>query len=332
MPEQATVGFIGLGKMGGPVAGHIQRAGYRLRVYDVRADATAPFVAAGAEVAASPADVAAGADVIFTALPTPPDVEAVAVGPQGVIEGVRPEAIFVDISTSSPDLVRALEPRFRARHAWVLDAPVSAGRPGAAPGIHEVLVGGEPHVVERVRPIFAAYGDQIVYTGPLGSASICKLIHQLIGAGVAQAIAEGLSLGVKAGLDVRTVWDAVRRGLIGRMQVLHEQVPRSVFPGTYEPATFSLTLLRKDVGLATALGRQLDVPLPMTGLVEQFLVEALSRGWGNGAGYAIPCRLQAERARVDLRAPGVDPEAAARYISTHPEHAAFDAATASESR
>jgi 3-hydroxyisobutyrate dehydrogenase len=143
---------------------------------------------------------------------------------------------------------------------------------------------------------------------------------------VAQAIAEGLSLGVKAGLDGRVVWDAVRRGLIGRMQVLHEQVPRSVFPGTYEPATFSLTLLRKDVGLATALARQLDVPLPVTSLVEQILIEALNHGWGNGAGYAIPCRLQEERAGVDLRAPGVDPEAAAKYISTHPEHAAIESA------
>src|SRR5581483_10259372 len=230
MANRETVGFIGLGKLGGPVVGHILRAGYRMVVCDVREEAVAPFVAAGAEPATTPAQAARAATVIFTALPTPRDVGTVAVGPGGVLDGVRPGAIFVDISTSSPDLIRALEPRFRERDAWVLDAPVSAGRPGAAPGIHEVLVGGEPQVVERVRPIFAAYGDQIVYTGPLGSASTCKLIHQLIGAGVAQAIAEGLSLGVKAGLDGRVVWDAVRRGLIGRMQVLHEQVPRSVFP------------------------------------------------------------------------------------------------------
>lgn len=328
MTNQTIVGFIGLGKMGGPVAGHIQRAGYPLLVHDLRAEAAAPFVAAGAQAAGSPAEVAQGADVILTALPTPRDVEAVAVGPGGVLEGVRPDAVFVDISTSSPDLIRALEPRFREKDAWVLDAPVSAGQPGSPPGIHEVIVGGEPHVFERVRPIFESYGDQLIYAGALGSASTCKLVHQLIGAGVAQAIAEGLSLGVKAGLDVRIVWDAVRRGLIGRMQVLHEQVPRSVFPGAYEPATFTLALLRKDVGLATALGRQLDVPLPVSSLVEQILVEALNRGWGDGAGYAVPCRLQEERAGVDLRASGVDAEAAARYLSTHPEHAAIESAVA----
>lgn len=323
MSEQ-TVGFIGLGKMGGPVAGHIQRAGFPMVVCDVRDEATAPFEAAGARRAASPAEVARAAGVVFTALPTPRDVEAVAIGPGGVCEGVRPDGIFVDISTGSPDLIRALEPHFRERGAWVLDAPVSAGRPGSAPGIHEVMVGGEPHVFARVRPIFEAYGDQILYTGELGSASICKLIHQLIGAGLSQAVAEGLSLGVKAGLDVRIVWDAVRRGLLGRMHLLHEQIPRSVFPGEYEPATFSLTLLRKDVGLATALGRQHDVPLPVTSLVEQILVEALNRGWGNGAGYTVTFRLQEEAAGVDLRAAGVDVEAAARYISTHPEHAAIE--------
>jgi 3-hydroxyisobutyrate dehydrogenase len=328
--RQETVGYIGLGKMGGPVARHIQRAGYPMIVYDVRADAAAPFVAAGARLAASAADVASGADVVFTALPTPGDVEAVAAGPGGVLEGIRPDAVYVDTSTGSPDLIQAVARRFAEKGAWVLDAPVSAGQPGAAPGMHEVMVGGERHVFERVRPILETYGDQVIYTGELGSASTCKLVHQLIGAGVAQAIGEGLSLGVKAGLDVRIVWDTVRRGLVGRMQMLHEQVPRSVFPGEYEPATFTLALLRKDVGLATALARQLGVPLPVTTIAEEKLVEALSRGWGNGAGYTVAFRLQEEAAGVDLRAKDVDPEAAARYISTHPEHAAFGPPNASD--
>ena len=332
MTSRETIGYIGLGKMGGPVARHIQQAGYPMIVYDLRSEATAPFVSAGARLATSPAEVARDADVIFTALPTPSDVEAVAVGPEGVLEGIRPDAVYVDISTSSPDLMRALEPRFREQGAWVLDAPVSAGQPGAAPGIHEVMVGGERHIFERVRPILETYGDYIIHTGRLGSASICKLVHQLIGAGVAQAIAEGLSLGVKAGLDGRIVWDAVRHGLVGRMQILHEQVPRSVFPGEYEPATFTLFLLRKDVGLATALGRQHNVPLALTSLVEQHLVEALNRGWGNGAGYTVTFRLQEEAAGVDLRAAGVDPQAAARYISTHPEHSAIDRTALDESR
>jgi 3-hydroxyisobutyrate dehydrogenase len=318
------VGYIGVGSMGGPVARHIQRAGFPMVVYDVRPEAAAPFVAGGAKLAGSPAEVARECDLTLSALPTPQIVETVATGPNGVLEGIRPDAVYAEMSTNGPDLVRRIEERFRAKGAWVLDAPVSAGQPGSEPGIHEVLIGGERHIFERVRPVLEAYGDQIVYTGGVGSASTCKLIHQLIGSCVAQAIAEGLSLGVKAGLDVRVVWDAVRRGLVGRMQMLHEQVPRSVFPGQYDPATFTLALLRKDVGLATALGRQLGVPLAEANLVEQILVHSVNRGWANASGYTVSFKLQEEAAGVDLRASGIDAEAAAKYIATHAEYKAFD--------
>jgi 3-hydroxyisobutyrate dehydrogenase len=317
------VGYIGLGNMGGPVAGHIQRAGFDMVVYDARPEAGAPFVAAGAKLAGSAAEVAAEADVTLAALPTAQIVEAVALGPNGVLEGIRPDGVYAEMSTNSPELVKRLEERFRARGAWFMDAPVSAGKPGSAPGIHEILIGGERAVFERMKPVLEAYGDQIIYTGEVGSASTCKIIHQLIGSCVAEAIAEGLSLGVKAGLDVKLVWDAVRRGLVGRMQMLHEQVPRSVFPGTYEPSTFTVGLLRKDVGFATALGRQLGVPLPLANLVEQDLVEALNRGWANHSGYTACFERMQESAGVDLRASGIDADAAARYIEAHSEYKAF---------
>jgi len=314
-----TVGFVGLGKMGGPVAGHIQAAGFPMIVYDTREEAMRPFLERGDESAASPAGVAERSDVVISALPTPRIVEDAALGPGGVLEGIRPDGVYLDISTGGPDLIRRIAERFREKGAWAMDAPVSAGQPGSPPGIHEILIGGEQAIVERIRPILAAYGDQIIYTGPVGSASICKLVHQLIGCGVTQAIAEGLSLGVKAGVDVRVLWEAVRRGLVGRMHMLHDQVPRSVFPGRYEPATFTLTLLRKDIGLATALGRELDVPLPVSSVVEQIIVEALNRGWGEGSGYTVTYQLQEEAAGVSLRTSGVDAEQAAKYISTHPE-------------
>ncbi|HLQ33838.1 MAG TPA: NAD(P)-dependent oxidoreductase [Chloroflexota bacterium] len=314
-----TVGFVGLGKMGGPVAGHIQAAGFPMIVYDTREEAMRPFLERGAERAASPAGVAERSDVVISALPTPRIVEDAALGPGGVLEGIRPDGVYLDISTGGPDLIRRIAERFREKGAWAMDAPVSAGQPDSPPGIHEIMIGGEQAIVERIRPILAAYGDQIIYTGPVGSASICKLVHQLIGCGVTQAIAEGLSLGVKAGVDVRVLWEAVRRGLVGRMHMLHDQVPRSVFPGRYEPATFTLTLLRKDIGLATALGRELDVPLPVSSVVEQIIVEALNRGWGEGSGYTVTYQLQEEAAGVSLRTSGVDAEQAAKYISTHPE-------------
>lgn len=312
-----TIGYIGLGKMGGPVAERIQRAGFPMVVYDLNDAAVAPFVARGARRAASPFEVARSSDVVYTALPTPAAVESVALGPNGILEGIAPDGVLVDISTGGPDLIRRIAAAFRSKGAWAVDAPVSIGQPGAAPGVHEIMVGAEPAVYERLLPIFRAYGDQIIHAGDVGAGCVCKLVHQMIGCGVTQAIAEGLTLGVKAGVDVKTVWESVRRGLVGRMVMLHEQIPATVFKGTYEPTVFTLTLLRKDLGLATALGRQHDVPLPVSALVEQILVEAVNRGWGNGSGYVVTYKLQEEAAGVSLRADGVDPKEAARYLGTN---------------
>jgi 3-hydroxyisobutyrate dehydrogenase len=313
------VGFIGLGNMGGPVAGHIQRAGYPMVVYDLRGEATRALVARGATATNSPAELAGRSDVIITALPLPADVERVARDEDGIIRGIKPGSVFVDISTSPPSLIRRLEPLFRAKGASVLDAPVASGQPGAARGIHEVMVGGEPAIFERIKPIFSAFGDQVLYAGPLGSGCICKLVHQMIGSSISQALAEGLSLGVKAGVEPRILWECVRRGMMGRMHVLHYQVPQTVFRGRFETETFPLKLLRKDVGLATDLGKEFNVPLPLATIAEQILIAAMNRGWGDKAAYTVAFQLQEEAAQVQIRAAGVDPEKAAKYISTHPE-------------
>jgi 3-hydroxyisobutyrate dehydrogenase len=314
-----TVGFLGLGNMGGPVAGHIQRAGFPMIVFDLREEATRPFEERGAKVADSVSDLARRSDVVITALPMPKDVEQVACGTQGILEGIRPQSVYVDISTSPPSLTRKLEPLFRAKGAFVLDAPVASGQPGAARGIHEVMVGGDKEIFERVRPILSAFGDQVLYAGPLGSGSICKLVHQMVNSTISQAIAEGLTLGVKAGVDTKTLWECVRRGMVGRMHVLHVQVPQTVFRNNFATDTFPLKLLRKDVGLATGLGRELSVPLPLASVAEQNLVAALNRGWGDKSAYTVTFLLQEEAANVELRAPEVDPQKAAKYISTHPD-------------
>ncbi len=322
IPEGAkeTVGFIGLGNMGGPVARLIQKAGFPMVVYDLRQEAIQPFVGRGALGARSPAEVARAADVIFTAVPMPRDVEEVAVGPEGILEGIRENGIYIDISTSSPYLLQRLEPRFREKGAWVLDAPVGAGQPPMDdPGIHEVMVGGPHAIFERVKPVFDAYGDQIIYAGELGSGAVCKLVHQMVGFCISQAIAEGLTLGAKAGVAPVIVWEAIRRGLVGRMHFLHDSVPRTVFTGSYEPNTFPLTLLRKDIGLATQLGRDVGVPLPVANLVEQIAVAGINRGLGGGAGYTVTFQLQEEAAGTSLRVEGIDPDRASQYIGTHPD-------------
>ena len=311
-----TVGFIGLGNMGAPVAGHIQHAGFPMIACDLRAEATRPFRDHGATIVDSVAEIAARSDITITALPMPQDVEKVATE---ILEGIQPGAIYIDISTSPPSLMRELEPLFRAKGAHVLDAPVASGQPGAARGIHEVMVGGEKAIFERAKPVLDAFGDQVIHAGPLGSGSICKLVHQMINSTVSQAIAEGLTLGVKAGVSPVTLWECVRRGMVGRMHVLHSQVPQNVFRNDYETDTFPLKLLRKDVGLATALGRGLNVALPLASIAEQKLIEAMNRGWGDQSAYTVTFKLQEEAAQVSLRAEGVDPQNAGKYISTHPE-------------
>jgi 3-hydroxyisobutyrate dehydrogenase len=314
-----TVGFIGLGSMGGPVASHIQRAGFPMVVFDLREEATRPFRERGAKVVESAGELARDSDVIITALPMPTDVEQVVCGAKGLLEGVRPESVYIDISTSPPALIRQLEPLFRAKGAFVLDAPVASGQPGAARGIHEVMVGGDKEIFERVKPVLRAFGDQVLHAGPLGCGSICKLVHQIMNSTISQAIAEGLTLGVKAGVETKALWECVRRGMVGRMHVLHVQVPQTVFRNHFETDTFPLKLLRKDVGLATALGRDLNVPLPMANIAEQNLIQAVDRGWGDKSAYTVTFLLQEEAAKVEVRATNVDPAKAAKYISTHPE-------------
>lgn len=313
-----TVGFIGLGNMGGGMAGNIQKADYPMVVFDLRQASITPFLERGARYASSPAEVAQQCDVTFTSLPGPAEVESVALGAQGILEGIKPGAIYVDLSTSRPTLIRAIEPKFRAKGAHVLDAPVSGGKSGAATRNLAVMVGGEREIYDRIKPLLDAFGDKVFYAGSIGAGSVAKLVHNMIGHGVRQAIAEGLTLGVKAGVDAETLWECVRRGSTGRLRYLHESVPRNVFRDDYDAASFMLALARKDIALASELGREFNVPMPIANLAEQIAIEGLNRGWG-AKDSSVTFRLQEEAAGVTVRAPHVDPVKAGKFISTHPE-------------
>ena len=313
-----NIGFIGLGNMGGGMSLNIQKAGYPMVVYDLREEAARPLLEGGARLANCPAEVSSLSDVIFTSLPGPKEVEAVATGPEGVLEGIRPGSIYVDLSSSRPTLIRELEPIFRQKGAHVLDAPVSGGKSGAASGNLAVMVGGDREVFESIKPVLDSFGDKVFYAGGIGAGSICKLVHNMIGHSVRQAIAEGLTLGVKAGVEPEAVWECMRRGSLGRMRVLHEGLVRSMFRGEYEPASFALNLAYKDISLATELAREYDVPMPMTTLAEQIALQAMNRGWAD-KDSSITVVLQEEQSNVEVRAPHIDPDRAGRFISTHPD-------------
>ena len=313
-----TIGFIGLGNMGSGMAGNIQKAGYPLVVYDIREEAALPFLEGGARLANSPAEVARLCDITLTSLPGPREVEEVAVGREGVLEGIKRGGIFVDLSTSRPTLIRQIEPRFRQKGAHVLDAPVSGGKTGAATGNLAVMVGGEREIYDRIKPLLDAFGDKVYYAGAIGAGSVAKLVHNMIGHGVRQAIAEGLTLGVKAGVAPEALWECVRRGALGRMSGLHEGIARTVFRGEFDPPSFALALSRKDIGLATELGKEFNVPMPVANLVEQIAIQGMNRGWAN-RDSSVTFLLQEEQAGVEVRAPHVDPAKAARFITTHPD-------------
>ena len=296
------VGFIGLGTMGTHMAGHAQKAGYKMVVNDLRKDAAAPHLAAGAIWADTPRAVAEQSDVIFTSLPEPPDVEKVALSPDGVLAGVKKGAAWFDLSTNSPKVVKALNEKFAEKGAHMLDAPVSGGPKGAASRKLAIWVGGEKAAFDRHKAVLDAIGDQARYIGPIGAATVAKLVHNLSGYAVVCALAESFAMGVKAGVEPLALWDAVRHGAVGRRHTFDALVDQWL-PGTYEPASFALKLARKDVGLATALGRELGLPMRISELTYAEMTEAINRGWGGRDSRSVML-LEQERAGIEVK---VDP-------------------------
>jgi 3-hydroxyisobutyrate dehydrogenase len=303
MGANLYVGFIGLGTMGGRMAASLQRAGYQLIVNDIRRAAAEPHLQNGAQWADTPRQVAEAAEVIFTSLPAPPDVEAVALGENGIISGMRHGGVYFDLSTNSPALVRRICASFAEGGAHMLDAPVSGGPRGAASGRLAIWVGGERSCFDRYKPVLDAIGDQARYVGPIGSATVAKLVHNCAGYMLQRALSEVFTMGVKAGVDPLALWEAVRQGALGRSRTF-DGLAAHFLPANYDPPDFALRLAHKDVSLAAELGRELKVPMPMAELALEELAAALDRGWGE-RDSRVAMLLQQERAGVQI---AVDPQ------------------------
>jgi 3-hydroxyisobutyrate dehydrogenase-like beta-hydroxyacid dehydrogenase len=295
------IGFVGLGTIGGAIARNMQKAGYPMMVHDILPEATKPLLAGGAQPAGSPAEVARHCRVVFTSLPGPREVEEVALGADGLLQGVHDGSVYVDLSSSSPDLIRRIDAEFRSRGAHVMDAPLIVGKDGIANRSVQVLASGVPETYEEVKPLLDAFGDTVVYTGELGTGTVIKLAHNLVRRGIGLAIGEGIVLGAKAGVDPQLLWDCMHWGLEVQLHQLVKAFSETVFKGNYEaPASFGIGLSRKDVGLATELGRQHNVPMPIAALVEQTMVQAISRGWSEQSTASL-FRLQEEAAGIEVR-------------------------------
>jgi 3-hydroxyisobutyrate dehydrogenase-like beta-hydroxyacid dehydrogenase len=303
MASEIVVGFIGLGTMGGKMATNILKAGYKVVVHDLHRQSAGHHVQAGAEWADTPRALAERSDVIFTSLPEPADVERVALGADGLIEGVKSGAAYFDLSTNSQSTVKKIHEAFAARGAHMLDAPVSGGPSGAASRKMAIWVGGDKAAYEQYKSVLDAMGDRASYIGAIGTATVAKLVHNMSGYAITCALAETFAMGVKAGMDPVALWEAVRQGVVGR-RLTFDGLLDQFLPGSYDPPSFALKLATKDVALATALGRELGVPMRICNLAYAEMTEACNRGWQGRDSRAVML-LEQERAGVNIAA---DPE------------------------
>jgi 2-hydroxy-3-oxopropionate reductase len=272
-----TVGFIGLGIMGRPMAKNLLKAGYPLVVHSRSKGPVDEIVKAGAKPAGSAREVAGACDVLVTMLPNSPDVEQVALGKDGIIEGARKGLILADMSTISPIVSKKIGKALAARGVEMLDAPVSGGEKGAVDGALSIMVGGDKAVCDRVLPIFQAMGKTITLLGPLGFGGFTKLANQIIVAVNLTALAEALTLGKKAGLDRELLLTALAGGL-ANSKCLEQKKPNYV-AGTYNPG-FKIDLHFKDLGLIMESARELGVPLPATAVVQELFNAMRVKGRG----------------------------------------------------
>ena len=292
-----TIGFIGLGNLGTPIALNIQRAGFPMTVHDAREGATRRLLEGGARLSTSPAELAAVSDVIMTSVPGPAEVEEITLGRDGILNGINSGDIYVDLSTSRPSLIRRIGDVFKEKGAHVLDAPILASPAEVADRHVIIMPSGDKNIYEQLLPVFESIADKVVYQGELGMGSTCKLVNNMITLAVRQVVAEGLTLGIKAGLDLDALMESGSRRTLGTQK---EGLERTVFQGKYDPPSFRQALARKDQSLANELARELNVPMPVANLVEQISIECGNRGWGDLDTHVI-YRLQEQAAGVEIK-------------------------------
>jgi 3-hydroxyisobutyrate dehydrogenase len=274
------------------------KAGVELVVFDQNPAAVQALVDAGAQAASSVGDLTRRVDVIFTSLPGPAQIEQVVFGADGILENIRSDAALFDLSTSSRALAHRIQEAFAPRGAWMLDAPISGGPAGAASGDLVIWVGGDREQFDRHLHLLASFSRSPSYVGPLGSGTVTKLTHNMLGYMIMLSLAESFSMAVKAGVDPLDLWQALRLGVVGKRSPL-DMLVKQFLPGEYETPAFALELAHKDVGLATSLAKELGVPMRLANLTMEEMTEALARGFAGQDSRAY-LKLQLERAGVQI--------------------------------
>lgn len=288
--EKTRVGFIGLGIMGKPMAGHLLRAGFPLTVYNRTQAKAEELGREGASIADSPAQVAAASDVIITMVSDTPDVAGVVAGPNGIVEGIKPDSLVVDMSTVSPEGERRLDEKLREKGCQLIDAPVSGGDVGARNATLAIMVGGERSAFERVLPILKVMGKTITYCGPVGSGQLTKLCNQILVSVNLLAVSEALVFARKNGVDPLTMIEAISGGAAGSWQLVNLG-PR-IAKRDFQPG-FMVDLMQKDLRLILETATANPTPLPATALVQQLFKSIQIQGSGREGTQALAKALEA---------------------------------------
>jgi 3-hydroxyisobutyrate dehydrogenase len=291
------VAFIGLGTMGAPMAAHLLRAGHHVTVYnrtaakaqawlDEHADAVTP---ARARTAATPAEAARGASVVFTCVGNDDDLREVVSGLQGVFQTLQPGAIVVDHTTASADVARELAAVARERGLSFIDAPVSGGNLGAINGVLTVMCGGDAQAFAQVQPLIAAFARAVTHLGDSGAGQLAKMVNQICVGGVLQSLAEALAFGEKAGLDMPQVLDVISQGAASSWQMVNRGP--SMVKGEFDFG-FAVDWMRKDLGLVLEEARRLGARVPATALIDQFYADVQAMGGGRQDTSSLIRRLR----------------------------------------
>ncbi len=293
------IGFIGVGHIGAPIAGQLLQAGHELIVHDLRREAAAGLLAAGAAWAMSMTEMAAVCEAVCTCLPDPKQMEAVCLGAGGLVENLKPGALYIDHTTNAPALVRRVHALLAAKGVAMVDAPVSGGMEGAQTRDLLVMAGGAPEDFARARPLLDAIAKRVMYTGGIGTGSIAKIMHNSATFTLDLVMAECWTTGVKAGIDPATIVRVFTEAALGNQMNLKVRLPATYLRGDFD-ARFALALAHKDLGLALDLARETGTPMRLNALAKAEMDEALARGWAT-RDASIFLTLQEERAGVEVR-------------------------------
>lgn len=296
---QSKIGFIGLGIMGKPMAKNLIKAGFPLVVHNRSRSKVDELVKEGAAAANTPREVASSADIIITMLPNSPDVELVALGANGILEGAKAGQLFIDMSTINPIVSQKIAKQFSAKGVAMVDAPVSGGEKGAIDATLSIMAGGEAKDFERALPVFNALGKTVTHMGSIGSGGFTKLANQIIVAINLTAIGEALVFGAKAGVDPQKMIRALSGGLAGSKCL--DQKSEKILSGDFAPG-FKIDLHSKDLNLIQDAARSVGVPIPTAAFVEQLFAALRVRGRG-GMDHSGVITFFEDLAGVQVRKP-----------------------------